>query len=41
MGCAGAVETQIQQQSQANDHPLVLSSIQQTSRDKMRGRLLR
>jgi len=28
MGCAGAVETQIQQQSQANDHPLVLSSIQ-------------
>jgi len=25
---AGRVETQIQQQSQANDHPLVLSSIQ-------------
>jgi len=27
MGCAGRVETQIQQ-SQTNDHPLVLSSIQ-------------
>jgi len=28
MGCAERVETQIQQQSQTNDHPLVLSSIQ-------------